>query len=100
MVPVAEEELPEYAARLPEEPRDAHGRMVLALGEVTERAHAVVGPGRLLRGPGSSGSALLHLPSGGRVVHEEHAPISLPEGWYRVVRQREYIPDSVRMVAD
>jgi hypothetical protein len=43
---------------------------------------------------------LLHLPEGGRVVHEEHAAIPLPKGWYRVIRQREYVPGSVRLVAD
>jgi hypothetical protein len=100
IVPVAEEALPGHADGLPEEARDPRGRMVLALGEVTGHAHAVVGPGKLMREPGAFGPALLHLPSGGRVVHEEHAPISLPKGWYRVVRQREYVPGSVRIVAD
>jgi hypothetical protein len=42
------------------------------------------------------------VPSGARVVHEEHGAISLPRGWYRVVRQREYTPGAVRpqVVAD
>jgi hypothetical protein len=43
---------------------------------------------------------LLPLPKGGRVVHEEHAVVTLPAGWYRVVRQREYVPGAVRLVAD
>lgn len=73
---------------------------VLALGEVTGHAHAVVGPGRLIREAGVFGPMLLHVPDGARVVHEEHAAISLPKGWYRVVRQREYVPGSVRIVAD
>jgi hypothetical protein len=42
---------------------------------------------------------LLHLPDGGRVVHEEHWAVTLPKGWYRVNRQREYAPGSVRLVA-
>ncbi|REK91216.1 hypothetical protein DY245_05740 [Streptomyces inhibens] len=100
IVPVAEAALPEHVSRLPEEPRDVRGRMVLALGEVTGHAHAVVGAGALRRETGAFGPALLHLPEGGRVVHEEHAAISLPKGWYRVVRQREYVPGSVRLVAD
>jgi hypothetical protein len=33
-------------------------------------------------------------------VHEEHGAIPLPRGWYRVVRQREYTPGAVRIVAD
>ncbi|WNI14116.1 hypothetical protein [Actinacidiphila sp. ITFR-21] len=96
IVPTGEPAPPRAAG----EPRDARGRLVLALGEVTGHAHAVVGPGLLLREAGPAGPMLLHLPDGGRVVHEEHAAISLPRGWYRVVRQREYVPGSVRLVAD
>ncbi|MFD8963690.1 hypothetical protein ACFV0C_01610 [Streptomyces sp. NPDC059568] len=104
IVPVAQETVPSYlvdAARVFGEPRDARGRLVLALGEVTGHAHAVTGPGRLIREPGDmAGPMYLHLPDGGRVVHEEHAAIPLPKGWFRVVRQREYLPGAVRIVAD
>ncbi|MGA5820196.1 hypothetical protein ACPC54_20295 [Kitasatospora sp. NPDC094028] len=100
IVPVEKSAVPPRVPELPVQPRDARGRMVLALGEVTGHAHAVVGPGELRREAGPFGSAWLHLPEGGRVVHEEHAAISLPKGWYRVVRQREYTPGAVRMVAD
>ncbi len=100
IVPLAEAEVPLHAADAPSEPRDGRGRLVLALGEVTGHAHAVLGPGRLIREPRPSAPLLLHLPDGGRVVHEEHAAIPLPKGWYRVVRQREYVPGSVRIVAD
>ncbi|MFC9998767.1 hypothetical protein [Nocardia sp. NPDC127526] len=100
IVPLAEAAVPERAAKAPSEPRDARGRLVLALGEVTGHAHAVQGPGRLVRETGAFGPFLLHLPEGGRVVHEEHAAIPLPKGWYRVIRQREYVPGSVRIVAD
>ncbi|GAA4669383.1 hypothetical protein [Streptomyces buecherae] len=100
IVPVAREALPPSVAALPPRPRDGRGRLVLALGEVTGHAHAVVGPGSLVREPGLGGAGYLHLPEGGRVVHEEHAPIPLPKGWYRVVRQREYAPGAVRVVAD
>jgi hypothetical protein len=82
------------------QPQDARGRLVLALGEVTGHAHAVVGPGTLVREAGPFGASYLHLPGGGRVVHEEHATIRLPKGRYRVVRQREYVPGAVRVVAD
>ncbi|WP_432135370.1 MULTISPECIES: hypothetical protein [unclassified Streptomyces] len=100
IVPVAEEAVPPHVAGAPGEPRDGRGRLVLALGEVTGHAHAVVGPGVLVREPGPLGPMLLRLPKGGRVVHEEHAAIALPKGWYRVIRQREYVPGSVRIVAD
>ncbi|MEV6115860.1 hypothetical protein AB0L59_25950 [Streptomyces sp. NPDC052109] len=100
LVPVAEEAVPAHVAGAPRERRDGRGRLVLALGEVTGHAHAVVGPGDLVRESGPFGPMLLHLPKGGRVVHEEHAAIALPAGWYRVIRQREYVPGSVRIVAD
>ncbi|MEV0182026.1 hypothetical protein AB0I54_22435 [Streptomyces sp. NPDC050625] len=100
IVPVAKEAVPSHVAAAPREPRDGRGRLVLALGEVTGHAHAVVGPGELVRETGPFGPMLLHLPQGGRVVHEEHAAIALPKGWYRVIRQREYVPGSVRIVAD
>jgi hypothetical protein len=100
IVPIQESAAPPGQADLPCEPRDARGRLVLALGEVTGHAHAVVGPGRLLREAGPADPMLLHVPDGARVVHEEHGAISLPKGWYRVVRQREYVPGSVRIVAD
>ena len=34
------------------------------------------------------------------VAHEEHGPITLPRGSYRVWRQREYSPEAVRPVRD
>ncbi|WP_353946894.1 hypothetical protein ABII15_38235 [Streptomyces sp. HUAS MG91] len=100
IVPLAEGAVPAHVRDAQDEPRDARGRLVLALGEVTGHAHAVVGPGRLVREPGPFGPLLLQLPDGGRVVHEEHAAIPLPKGWFRVIRQREYVPGSVRIVAD
>ncbi|MBD0670491.1 hypothetical protein [Streptomyces sp. CBMA156] len=100
IVPVEESVVPPRVAELAVQPRDGRGRMVLALGEVTGHAHAVVGPGWLRRETGPFGAGWLHLPEGGRVVHEEHAAIPLPKGWYRVIRQREYVPGAVRMVAD
>jgi hypothetical protein len=100
IAPLARSAVPGGALDAAAEPRDGRGRLVLALGEVTGHAHAVVGPGRLVREAGASGPMLLHVPEGARVVHEEHAAISLPKGWYRVVRQREYVPGSVRIVAD
>jgi hypothetical protein len=100
IVPVREEAVPAAVATLPRQPRDARGRLVLARGEATGHCHAVVGPGTLTRESGPLGTAWLRLTEGGRVVHEEHGPISLPRGWYRVVRQQEYVPGSVRVVAD
>jgi hypothetical protein len=34
------------------------------------------------------------------VVHQEHAPIEIPKGIYRVWRQREYTPERIVIVRD
>ncbi|PYE52809.1 hypothetical protein [Deinococcus yavapaiensis] len=34
------------------------------------------------------------------VIHEDHRPIELPRGTYRVWQQREYTPERVRIVLD
>ncbi|MEU7912403.1 hypothetical protein [Microbispora bryophytorum] len=90
IVPVTEESVPRGLRPVPRDPR---GRLVLAEGEATGHCHAFPGPGTLYPG-------FLHLPAGGRLVHEEHDPIPLPKGWFRVIRQREYVPGSFRTVAD
>ena len=35
-----------------------------------------------------------------RVIHEEHKPITLPQGLYRFWYQREYTPTAIRRVYD
>ncbi|MEU5882190.1 hypothetical protein [Spirillospora sp. NPDC047279] len=100
ILPVPEESVPQAVRALPPTPRDGRGRMVLALGEATGHAHALQAQGTLLRDPDPLRPDYLHLPAGGRLSHEEHAAISLPKGWYRVIRQREYVPGAVRVVAD
>lgn len=102
IAPIAEAQVPPPFASGTAEPlaRDPRERMILALGESTGHAHAVVGKGALYPAAGPLEPMYLHLPEGGRVVHEEHAAFALPKGWFRVIRQREYEPGSVRMVAD
>lgn len=100
IVPIAAAEVPPAVLDLEPARRDPRERMILALGESTGHAHAVVGQGALYPAPTPLEPMYLHLPAGGRVVHDEHAAFPLPAGWFRVVRQREYEPGSVRMVAD
>jgi hypothetical protein len=82
--------------------RDA-GRVVLAYGEVTGHAHAIR----------SSAARLLEVDTERYLVttdevtleHEEHGPIAVAPGTYRVVIQREYVPAEIepasfRWVAD
>lgn len=100
ILPVPDEAVPQAVRDLPPAPRDGRGRTDLALGEATGHAHAMSAPGSLLRALDPLAPDHLHPPSGGRLVHEEHAPITLPRGWCRVIRQRECVPGAVRVVAD
>jgi hypothetical protein len=95
--PVTEADLP---GGLVPAPRDS-GRMVLARGEATGHAHVMTGAGlTLLCLPDDLETMFLHVTGYGRLGHEEHAPIGVPAGYYRVIRQREYVPGAVRPVAD
>jgi hypothetical protein len=70
------------------------GRAVLAYGEVTGHAHAITEPSALLFDRFGD----LYLQADGSVTlrHEEHAPISIEPGVYRVVRQRQWESGYVR----
>jgi hypothetical protein len=74
-------------------------RIILAYGEATGHAHAIADPeAELLEARGNR-----YLRVGGKgasLTHEEHGPIALPPGSYRVVIQREYAPNENRLVAD
>ena len=73
------------------QPRDARGRVVLAEGEATGHAHAILEPGADLYGDDLNRRFLEVLAEGGvDLVHEEHAAIHLDPGTYQVVRQREH----------
>jgi hypothetical protein len=98
VVPIQEPELP---TDLIPAPRDRSGRLVLAYGEATGHAHVVSGDGlRLMCRPDDPQALFLIVAANGRVTHEEHGAIGLPAGYYRVVRQREYLPGSIRPVLD
>jgi hypothetical protein len=81
-------------------PRDG-GRLVLARGEATGHAHVITGPEvALYAAPDDIDRLFVEIVGRARVVHEEHAAITVPAGRYRVVRQREYTPGDYRYVAD
>lgn len=72
---------------------------ILAYGEVTGHAHRVADPETALLW--RVGDALyLEVIAPTRIVHEEHAPIELPVGHYRVWQQREYVPPQRRRSSD
>lgn len=70
---------------------------VIVAGEATGHAHRLTA-GAVLEAP--DGTLYLDLPYAAKVVHEEHNPITLDAGLWRVVRQREYTPQAIRTVLD
>ena len=70
-------------------------RLILAEGEATGHAHAVLDPGAELLESDLEERFLRVLEEGGVTVsHEEHAPVLVPPGDYEVRRQREYKPQA------
>lgn len=76
------------------------GRVVLAYGEVTGHAHAILDEGVTQYAIAQGLTALEIKTAVALLKHEEHGTISLAPGQYRVVRQREYTPEEIRPVAD
>lgn len=73
--------------------------VVLAYGEVTGHAHRLSAPGGIAS-YSLAGETFVQLTQPGKVTHEEHDPIALSEGTYKVVRQREYTPERIVRVSD
>jgi len=63
---------------------------IVAYGEGTGHTHQVV-DGDVYR-TGKNGAKYLDLPVDTKLVHDEHGPIDLPKGKYKVQQQREYKP--------
>lgn len=68
---------------------------VLAYGEVTGHSHQVEMPDAAELW-WANNSLYLRVLVPTRIVHEEHQPIPLEPGVYRVWQQREYLPQSQR----
>jgi len=77
-----------------------NGRVILAYGEVTGHAHAIVQDEVELFE--REGTLFLNVKNqnGATVVHEEHGTIPLETGTYKVTHQREYHRQEIRNVAD
>lgn len=76
------------------------GRLILARGEVTGHHHSVaVQDAELI--VTDAEAVFLRIMAPTPLEHQEHAPITLQPGDYRVTRQREYQPGELpRQVAD
>jgi hypothetical protein len=85
-------------AKLPAERKQLKHR-TLAHGELTGHSHSIKEKNCTLWQAGTE----LFLQVGGdfvTVIHQEHGPIELPKGYYRVWRQREYTPERIVVVRD
>lgn len=76
------------------------GRLVLAFGESTGHAHAIENEHQSCRYWTAGGERFLQVLVTSELRHEEHAPISLPPGIYKLPQQVEYTPAELRRVAD
>lgn len=83
------------ATKLPEKITPRKSRVILE-GEVTGHKHQLEG-GLIFDSPQG---VFLSLESPTNLNHEEHDTITLPEGLYQVIRQREYDENEIRQVAD
>mgnify|MGYP001580266272 CR=1 FL=1 len=76
-----------------------NGRLVLAHGEATGHAHTLAMSDGAYYAKGAE-RFLRIVREEAFLRHEEHAPIGVPPGLYRVRRQREYTPEEIRTVLD
>jgi hypothetical protein len=88
----AVEQIPQGAQRRPQ--------LVLARGEVTGHAHRIADPQAAVLWETDGQLFLEVVAESAMVTHEEHAPITLPRGIYRVWTQREYTPQAIVRVVD
>ena len=72
---------------------------ILAYGEATGHAHRIEAPERAEVFE-LNGQLYLKVTDPTRLLHDEHLPIDLPPGWYRVWQQREYTPQEIRTIRD
>jgi hypothetical protein len=88
-------------AAIPAIPEQAKQRTttILAYGEVTGHSHRVESPGTAEIWELNDGLFLKVIDTA-RIIHEEHHPITLPPGNYRVWQQREYTPEVIRFIRD
>ena len=84
--------VPKKARRLP--------HCILAKGELTGHAHRIDERGAAELYDSGDSLFLRVTADCATLVHEEHGPITLRPGTYRVWVQREYSPQEIRRVLD
>lgn len=83
-------------------PADARplSHLVLAEGELTGHSHRIAEKDAAQLFQSFTGLYLRITGEMATLIHQEHGPIELPRGQYRVWRQREYSPREIRVVRD
>lgn len=76
------------------------GRVILAYGEVTGHHHSVDADAADWWKVDGDTDQFITVKLATELLHQEHSPIPLAPGNYRVRRQREYSPEAIRNVAD
>ena len=83
------------------------GRLVLAYGEATGHHHSITKNSNVAlletvteNATEAKGIFLSIMGDGATLVHQEHAPIKLPTGDYKVTIQKEYTPEAIQNVID
>jgi len=88
---------PDVGRELPREPDG----VCLAEGEATGHRHFLRGNARLFELAGDPSVKVCKVGAGGATLrHEEHGPITLPEGDYVVSIKRQWSPDGWESVQD
>ena len=78
---------------------ETQGDVILAYGEVTGHAHRIRESTKV-RMWSAGAERFLQVMEQTALTHEEHAPVTLQPGIYRLPQQVEYTPQEVRRVAD
>jgi len=74
--------------------------LTLAYGELTGHSHRIRESGAAELWESGGALFLKVVDETATLIHEEHLPITLPRGLYRVWRQREYTPERILQIAD
>ena len=89
----------QQVSKLPEDLKRLSHR-TLAHGELTGHSHQIQEKDGVVLWQ-SADELFLHVTARhATVVHQEHAAIEIPQGIYRVWRQREYTPERIVVVRD
>lgn len=93
-----------FGTKLEVVPREG-GRVILAHGEVTGHAHAIADQTAVLmsfkvKGKEQEEERYLKIERSSTLSHEEHGPIELPPGKYRITIQRQWEPTGWSPVVD